>query len=165
MNPEPLTLNTLNAHADLVGFLNAVGNVHADRVNPAYKQNGRESRYASLAEILDTVKPVAEKFNLAVHQSLSSSELQVRVTTVFIHRSGVIIDAGNLAIKSEGLSPQALASAVTYIKRILYQTACGISVDLDDDGNSTGPTPSYTPTRSATPFSANDVPGKRPLTK
>lgn len=116
------------ARQDIVAFLNAIGNVHADRVNPAFK-----SKYASLSEILDTVKAEAAKHNLAVHQSLSSSEGQVRVTTTFLHDDGTIHDSGTLAFVAPS-DAQKLGSAITYLRRQSLQTACGISTDIDDDG-------------------------------
>lgn len=116
------------ARQDLVAFLNAIGNVAADRVNPAYK-----SKYASLSEILDTVKAVAREHNLAVHQSLSSADGQVRVTTTFLHDSGETHDSGTLAFIAPA-DAQKLGSAITYLRRQSLQTACGISTDIDDDG-------------------------------
>lgn len=116
------------ARQDLVAFLNAIGNVAADRVNPAFK-----SKYASLSEILDTVKAVAREHNLAVHQSLSSADGQVRVTTTFLHDSGETHDSGTLAFIAPG-DAQKLGSAITYLRRQSLQTACGISTDIDDDG-------------------------------
>lgn len=116
------------ARQDLVAFLNAIGNVSADRVNPAFK-----SKYASLSEILDTVKAVAREHNLAVHQSLSSADGQVRVSTVFLHDSGEVHDSGTLAFISPP-DAQKLGSAITYLRRQSLQTACGISTDIDDDG-------------------------------
>lgn len=128
MPKEP---TTTTARQDLVAFLNAIGNVAADRVNPAFK-----SRYASLAEVLDTVKGIAVKHNLAVHQSLQSGDGQIRITTVFLHSDGTEYVAGSLAVKSDGLTPQQLGSALTYVRRQSLQTAVGVSTDLDDDGAS-----------------------------
>lgn len=116
------------ARQDLVAFLNAIGNVAADRVNPAFK-----SKYASLSEILDTVKAVAREHNLAVHQSLSSADGQVRVTTTFLHDSGETHDSGTLSFIAPA-DAQKLGSAITYLRRQSLQTACGISTDIDDDG-------------------------------
>jgi hypothetical protein len=116
------------ARQDLVAFLNAIGNVAADRVNPAFK-----SKYASLSEILDTVKAVAREHNLAVHQSLGSADGQVRVSTVFLHDSGETHDSGTLAFVAPA-DAQKLGSAITYLRRQSLQTACGISTDIDDDG-------------------------------
>lgn len=119
------------ARQDIVAFLNAIGNVHADRVNPAFR-----SRYASLSEVLDTVKGIAVRHNLAVHQTLSSSDGEVRISTVFLHADGTDYHAGSLAAKTAGLTPQQLGSALTYLRRQSLQTAVGVSTDLDDDGAS-----------------------------
>lgn len=115
--------------ADLVSFLNTIGNVHADKVNPAFR-----SKYSSLAEILDTVKAEAAKHNLAVRQIIQSEDGKVSVLTSFLHRSGVEFDGGKVSFKSEGLNPQQLGSALTYLRRQSISTACGISTDVDDDG-------------------------------
>jgi hypothetical protein len=124
--PTPQT----SARQDLVSFLNAIGNVHADRVNPAFR-----SRYSSLPEILESVKSVAKNYNLAVHQTLSSTEGTIRVTTEFLHADGSSHPGGSVAFKSEGLNPQQLASATTYLRRLCLKTAVGIETDLDDDGS------------------------------
>lgn len=116
-------------HDDIINFLNGIGNVAADKVNPHFR-----SKYASLAEVLECVKHEAKKHRLAVHQTLSSADGQVRVTTTIIHRSGAQKDCGTLSIKSEGLDAQKLGSAITYLRRQSIQAACGIAVDVDDDG-------------------------------
>jgi len=140
-------------NADLVNFLNDVGNVHADRVNPAFK-----SRYASLAEVLETVKAVAAKHRLAIVQTLDSEEGKVTVFTAFRHMDGSTFPSGRLSVKAEGLTPQQIGSAITYLRRQSIQTACGIATDLDDDGAS-----SSKPTAFSAP--ASTQPGVRPLTK
>jgi len=141
-----------NPNADLVGFLNDVGNVHADRVNPAFK-----SRYASLAEVLETVKEVAAKHNIAIAQVLDSEDGKVTVLTTFRHIDGTVFQAGRLSVKAEGLTPQQIGSAITYLRRQSIQTACGIATDLDDDGAASS---------KPVPFTAStQAPGIRPLTK
>ena len=40
-------------------------------------------------------------------------------------------------INASALNAQKIGEALTYIRRQSIQTACGISIDLDDDGNST----------------------------
>lgn len=124
-------------HAAFIGFMNDLGNAHADKVNPAFK-----SRYASLAEILDTVKPVAAKHGFCVRQVADSVEGTLRVTTFFQHESGQEFIGGTIAVKADTLTPQQLGSALTYIRRQGLQTACCISVDLDDDAASSSVLPS-----------------------
>lgn len=130
---------------DIVDFLNEIGNVQADRVNPAFK-----SKYASLAEILDTVKAVASKHNLCVHQRIDSAEGQLRVSTYILHNSTEgSMDCGTISIKAEGLDAQKLGSALTYLRRQALQTACGISTDIDDDGaKASAPASRPSPSRS-----------------
>lgn len=141
--PTPQT----SARQDLVSFLNAIGNVHADRVNPAFR-----SRYSSLPEILESVKSVAKNYNLAVHQTLSSNEGTIRVTTEFLHADGSSHPGGSVAFKSEGLNPQQLASATTYLRRLCLKTAVGIETDLDDDGSAASkPTPPQASAPAAKP--------------
>ena len=153
--PKETNINT--GRQDLVAFLNAIGNVTADRINPAFK-----SKYASLAEILDTVKAEASKHNLAVLQSLSSYEGQVRVNTCFIHASGETYEAGSLAIKSEGLDAQKLGSAITYLRRQSIQTACAISTDIDDDGaKASSPSPASNRSVQASGAWHNFIPGDK----
>lgn len=125
----PNTNEQNEPHDDIINFLNGIGNVSADKVNPHFR-----SKYASLAEVLECVKAEAKKHRLAVHQTLSSADGQVRVTTTIIHKSGAQKDCGTLAIKSENLDAQKLGSAITYLRRQSIQAACGIAVDVDDDG-------------------------------
>jgi hypothetical protein len=146
MSPTPT-----NANADLVAFLNDVGNVHADRVNPAFK-----SKYASLAEVLETIKGVAAKHRLAVVQLLDSEDGKVIVHTTIRHVDGTTFGAGRLSVKAEGLTPQQIGSAITYLRRQSLMTAVGISTDLDDDGAAAS---------KPTAFASPSAPGIRPLTK
>lgn len=142
----PNTNEQNEPHDDIINFLNGIGNVAADKVNPHFR-----SKYASLAEILECVKAEAKKHRLAVHQTLSSSDGQVRVTTTIVHKSGAQKDCGTLGIKSEGLDAQKLGSAITYLRRQSIQAACGIAVDVDDDGAKASQ-PAYKPQQSQQPL-------------
>ena len=122
--PEPKT-----ARADLVGFINAVGNVAADKVNPMFK-----SRYSSLAEITESIKPTLAKHNLTILQTVFTEPGTIGVETSFLHVDGSLFAAGRISVKSEGLNPQQIGSALTYVKKYSLTTACLISTDADDDG-------------------------------
>jgi hypothetical protein len=123
------TPKTQSATADLVAALAQLDNVKANKVNPGFK-----NRYVSLDALLDAIKPVLLDHNLALIQTLVSEEGKVGVSTAFLHTSGERFDFGRLMVKSEGLDAQKIGGAITYIRRQSIQTACGISVDLDDDG-------------------------------
>jgi hypothetical protein len=105
-------------------------NVGANRINPAFK-----ARYVSLDALLDAVKPVLQAHNLALVQVLETEEGKVGVSTSLLHTSGHLFAFGKLMVKADGLTAQQVGGAITYIRRQSIQTACGISVDLDDDGH------------------------------
>jgi len=119
-----------NPYFDLIGALAKMENVGANRLNPAFK-----ARYVSLDALLDAVKPVLQAHNLALVQVLETEEGKVGVSTSLLHTSGHLFSFGKLMVKADGLTAQQVGGAITYIRRQSIQTACGISVDLDDDGH------------------------------
>lgn len=120
---------TQSATASLVAALAALDNVKANKINPAFK-----AKYVSLDALLDAIKPVLLDHDLALIQTLVSEDGKVGVSTAFLHASGERFDFGKLMVKADGLTAQQIGGAITYIRRQSIQTACGISVDLDDDG-------------------------------
>jgi hypothetical protein len=142
------------ATASLVAALAELDNVKANKINPAFK-----AKYVSLDALLDAIKPILLDHDLALIQTLVSEDGKVGVSTAFLHASGERFDFGCLMVKAEGLTAQQIGGAITYIRRQSIQTACGISVDLDDDGavaSGFRPTASQAPAPTATP---------RPLTR
>jgi hypothetical protein len=152
------TPKTQTPTADLVAALAELDNVKANKVNPGFK-----NRYVSLDALLDAIKPVLLSHNLALIQTLISEEGKVGINTAFLHASGERFDFGRLMVKAEGLDAQKIGGAITYIRRQSIQTACGISVDLDDDGAVAAASGfrSAASSQSAPAFS----PTPRPLTK
>jgi hypothetical protein len=130
--------------ADLINALAEFENVKANKINPAFK-----ARYVSLDALLEACKPVLHKHNLALIQTLVSDEGKVGIETSFLHASGTSFAFGKLMVKAENLTAQQVGGALTYIRRQSIQTACGISVDLDDDGHKAS-TPSPMPQAAVT---------------
>lgn len=120
---------TTSATAALVKALAELHNVSANKINPAFK-----AKYISLDVLLDAIKPVLAKHDLALRQQIISEDGKVGVLTQFVHADGTTFDAGRLLLKADGLTPQQVGSLVTYGRRITASTAAGISVDTDDDG-------------------------------
>lgn len=120
---------TNTATAALVKALAEFQNISANKVNPAFK-----AKYITLDVLLDAIKPILAKHDLALFQSVVSEDLKVGVVTKIIHADGTTFDAGRLLLKAEGLNSQQVGSLVTYGRRITASTAAGISVDTDDDG-------------------------------
>jgi hypothetical protein len=117
------------ATGSLVAALAELDNVKANKINPAFK-----ARYVSLDALLDAIKPVLLDHDLALIQTLVSEDGKVGVSTAFLHASGERFDFGKLMVKADGLTAQQIGGAITYVRRMSIQTACGISVDSDDDG-------------------------------
>ena len=152
------TPKTQTPTADLVAALAELDNVKANKVVKA----NFTARYVSLDALLDAVKPILFKHNRALIQTLVSEEGKVGINTAFLHASGERFDFGRLMVKAEGLDAQKIGGAITYIRRQSIQTACGISVDLDDDGAvAASGFRSAATSQSAPAFS----PTPRPLTK
>ena len=139
-----------DANADFVAALNALENVSANKSNPAFKG----SKYVTLDQLLDAVKPVLAKHNLALTQIVRTlPDGRIGVVTSFRHRDGATFDGGDLFIRADGLEPQKIGAALTYIRRQSIQTACCVSVDADLDGNglTLSPAVKASPAASQTP--------------
>ena len=136
-----------DANADFVTALNALENVSANKVNPAFKG----SKYVSLDQLLDAVKPVLAAHNLALCQIVDTTDDgRIGVRTSFRHRDGTAFLGGSLFIRADGMSPQQIGAALTYIRRQSVQTACCVSVDLDLDGNGLSASPAIKTPQTAT---------------
>jgi len=139
-----------DANADFVAALNALENVSANKSNPAFKG----SKYVSLDQLLDAVKPVLSKHNLALTQIVRTlPDGRIGVVTSFRHRDGATFDGGDLFIRADGLEPQKIGAALTYIRRQSAQTAMCVSVDAVLDGKGLTASPAI-----KTPQAASQTP-------
>jgi hypothetical protein len=105
-----------------------IENAQKTATNPHFK-----SKYADLAEIINTVRPTLTKFGLSVVQIPGFAEGVVTVETMLLHESGEWIKgtAGAPASKQDA---QGVGSAVTYLRRYSLAAVCAIAQE-DDDGN------------------------------
>jgi len=134
--------------AAFIAMMNEFDNVHADRVNPAFK-----SRYCSLGEILSTAKPIAAKHGFAIVQRSLQAETQWVLHSFFYHESGTEMTGNFLPLRFDpSKTDQAAASSLTYARRNGLQLLCGTSIDLDDDGNAASNNSVLPPTPTV-PFS------------
>jgi hypothetical protein len=104
-----------------------VENATKGSVNPHFK-----SRYADLAEVLNTVRPVFAKHGIAIIQSTGFDGVMVSVTTALVHKEGGYITsvASCTPAKTDG---QGVGAATTYLRRYSLAAACGVAQE-DDDG-------------------------------
>ena len=118
--------------AALVAAQKDLTNPKFDKQNPHY-----HSKYASLAGIIDTVRPALLKHGLAVVQpieaGLATTSGCILVHTILIHTSGESIKSTQSA-PAPG-DPQKLGSLVTYLRRYGLSALLMLAGDDDDDAN------------------------------
>lgn len=141
-------------------------NASKNSQNPHFK-----SKYADLAEILNTVRPVLSKHGLAVTQFPAFESGTAHVETILTHASGEWM-SGTCSAPVQKSDPQGVGSALTYLRRYSLAAVCGLAQE-DDDANaaSKGPkqsaqAPTVAPKPAPAPTSAPAQPVKHaPATK
>jgi hypothetical protein len=88
-------------------------------------------RYADLAEIIEHVRPVLSKHDLAVSQLIQTGDSTILVTRL-LHASGQYLQCTYPLPKSA--PAQDMGSALTYARRYSLCAILGIAADEDDDG-------------------------------
>jgi hypothetical protein len=106
--------------------------------NLVFHYNHLQNKYLSLDNILHTIRPILSSNNLAIVQALAGEYL----VTALYHVSGQYIQSempfspmsGNKGTNAL----QELGGGITYAKRYALSAMLGISVDIDDDAQSSG---------------------------
>ena len=106
-----------------------VENATKGSVNPHFK-----SRYADLAEVLNTVRPVFSKHGIAIIQSTGFSDGLVSVTTALVHKEGGYVTSVASCTPAK-VDAQGVGAATTYLRRYSLAAATGVAQE-DDDGQS-----------------------------
>ena len=124
-----LTHATPELFAALAAAQGEIENASKNAQNPHFR-----SRYADLAEVLNTIRPVFAARGLSVMQSPSFDGEIASVTTVIAHAGGgyVVSKASCVPAKSDA---QGIGSATTYLRRYSAAALAGIAQE-DDDGES-----------------------------
>jgi hypothetical protein len=110
--------------------------------NPFFKSN-----YASLDEVIDTVRAEAGKFGLTFTQlvdfenaNIQKADVTIYVKTIVLHDSGESFESRTPVLTKDNTDPQKMGSGITYAKRYGLQAAFGLPSE-DDDGNSASQEP------------------------
>ena len=121
-----------------------IENAHKSAANPFFK-----SKYADLAEVINTLKPVFAKHGLSYTQMPSGMDENGKVTveTMLMHKSGEWLLSSITLPMTGKTDSQAVGSAITYARRYALAAVCGIAQE-DDDGNAaSAPAPKQVPVR------------------
>lgn len=104
-------------------------NATLNKVNPHFK-----SKYADLAEIIDTTRAVLAKHGLSVVQTTEIQDGQLVLVTTLLHTSGQSL-CGAYPLPMVLEKPQAMGSALTYARRYALAAITNIAAEEDDDAN------------------------------
>jgi len=130
-----------------------MGNAIKDRTNPAFR-----STYADLASVREAVTGPLSANGIAVVQAPGNDGDSVTVETRLIHTSGEWLGSVVSARPAKN-DPQAVGSAITYLRRYGLMAMTGIAPDDDDGQAATNPAPAG---RAAPPTTARQEPSKAP---
>ena len=115
-----------NIAGALVKFQASVSKVAKEANNPFFK-----SKYASLANILDTIQKPLSECGLAISQFPDGDAL----TTIILHAdSGEWMESSYVMPVAKQNDPQAMGSAITYARRQSIGSILNLNIDDDDDG-------------------------------
>lgn len=143
METEKATPELLTALSKAQG---EIENASKNASNPHFR-----SKYADLAEVLNTIRPTFSKHGLSILQSPEFDGSLVSVVTMVAHSSGGIITCRASCYPAK-TDAQGIGSATTYLRRYSAAAIAGIAQE-DDDGNSAAHNgrPNQTPAQKVSP--------------
>lgn len=97
-------------------------------VNPFFK-----STYASLSQVMDSIREPFAKNNLCIFQDVQSTDHGIAVSTRVCHASGQWIEFGPMEVPLTKKDAQGVGSATSYGKRYSLSAAVGVVSDVEDD--------------------------------
>lgn len=148
--------STLNAPA----LFTALAAVQAE-IKDASKSSENphfHSKYADIAEVLQTLRPVLSKHGLSVTQfpgAFDKAAGTIALTTILGHSSGEYLGE-TMTIPVAKADPQGAGAAITYARRYALAAVCGLAQEDDDGETASGrgggaPKPAATKAKPKTP--------------
>ena len=142
-------MNLENANAALFAAI-AQAQGEVENATKSATNSHFKNRYADLAEVLNTVRPVFARHGLAIIQSVSSDQQLVTVATTIAHKEGGFVTS-SMSCTSPTSKVQDLGSMVTYLRRYSIAAMTCIS-QADDDGNAASQRPAKASTEPQKPM-------------
>lgn len=122
-----------------------------DSDNPYFK-----SKYADLAAVWDVCRMPLSRNGLMVMQHPSAEGSSVSVETLVVHSTGEWISS-KLTMIAKDVTPQAIGSIITYLRRYSLSSIIGIASEIDDDGNAASGLVKPQSTQATPPVQATQV--------
>jgi hypothetical protein len=123
MNSSQSTKELFSALAKAQG---EISNPITNALNPHFK-----SKYATLGEVLNTLRPVLPRYGIAVVQPITTSEGRTHLETIITHESGEFLSFGNYSCPtSKDGQAQGIGSDSTYLRR--YQLCAIFAIAQED---------------------------------
>lgn len=114
----------INLIKALVAFRGEEVSYKKGATNPYFR-----SKYTPLEDLVEAVTPALNRHGLTIAQFPSGD---CGLTTYLLHTSGEYLMHTTTLAPAER-NPQALGSAITYMRRYSLQAVLGIAADTDDD--------------------------------
>ena len=122
-------METKNIYQKLLEAQKEIGAIKKDSDNPFFK-----SKYFDINAILKEVKPILNKHELLLTQSIQLVEgknvLETSIDSTTPNEKGI----HSTVLLPENLDPQKMGSAITYFRRYALQSLLALEAE-DDDGN------------------------------
>ena len=116
-----------NLATALVKFQGEVSSIKKKAKNPFFK-----SSYATLADVLTTIREPLINNGLTFSQFPSGDGA---LTTIIMHAESGEWMSDEVRMSPVKNDPQALGSAITYMRRYALASVLGLNIEDDDDGN------------------------------
>ncbi|AVU09611.1 MULTISPECIES: ERF family protein [unclassified Halomonas] len=116
---------------------------------------GNNGKYATLEDIVDTVRPIMQKHGFAVSFRIQTQERGIQVTGVLMHKDGHREETSMLLpadMSGNKNAVQAFGSSTSYGKRYVLSALLNITTRGQDDNGNTG-----TRVKLVTPFQAGQI--------
>lgn len=121
--------------AAMAQFQSKIGSVAKDKTaNIPTKAGGSYSySYADLSSIWDAIRAPLSEAGLSVVQMPEIGDGMVFVSTLIMHTSGQWLQS-TIGTRAADATPQAIGSAITYLRRYGLGAMLGVVTDIDNDG-------------------------------
>lgn len=145
MSTDPLNPHQSDSVAEIgTALAKAQGEIsHAAKEATGQIGQNRNYKYADLATVIDTLRPVFTKYGISTLQRPMHCDDGVRVQTMLLHTSGEWITDGGIHVPAAKNDAQGYGSAMTYARRYGLLAMGGIATE-DDDGKAASKPPAIT---------------------